>query len=542
MDLHSLSLEQKIAQMMVLAGREESLTKAMIKLGAGGIWPNGYPDRSQGHERFRTQLDQLQQMAAIGLLVSCDFETGCGQLIADGSCTEFPGLMALGAIAGASASSLAYQAGCIVAEEAAWLGVNITPSPVFDVNTVPENPICNTRSVGDNPVRVGEIAVSYALGMASRGTLLPQAKHFPGEGAHSQDPHLGLERMKVSREEMETIHLPPFRQAIAAGIPMIMTNHALYPPYDPDYPCTLSYKLITGLLREQMGFEGMVITDAMEMQGIEIKYGRDEALVLAINAGNDLILGPPEPQRFVDIAVQAVKQGKIKRVTIDRAVSRIMKYKRQLGLLARQPAPPAVASAKAERQALAQKIAELSMTLVRNEDHLIPLEPQTIRKALIIEPSHPHHNLAWGLQFNLYGLSDFFQKHHIENELMLFGAHPGKEEIQAMAAQAGRADAVFVSTFFRSQAGQTGLLTTEQIAMLRRLHEVNPRVVCVVSNPYVIAELPFARHILVTYGSNYTSVEAAVKVLLGELKAPGHLPVTLPESIDPAQVKIIAHD
>ncbi|MBN1555064.1 MAG: glycoside hydrolase family 3 protein, partial [Phycisphaerae bacterium] len=395
MKASDLSLEQKIAQMMVYAYRDPDQILALVRAGAGGVWPCRVPRDSV--EEFRAILRDLQAQAPIPLFISTDFESGVGQLITGEQCTEFPGMMAFGAIAASNlkrAEELAYRAGCVVAEEADYLGINITPSPVFDVNTVPENPICNTRSVGDNPRHVSAVAVAYARGMMSKGRLLPQAKHFPGEGMHKLDPHLGLEVMDVSRDAMERIHLPPFAAAVTAGIPMMMTNHAVYPPYDPEFPCTLSHALITGLLRETLGFDGLVITDAMEMHGITERYSPREALTRAVLAGNDLILGPAQPDQAVAELSRAVRDGDVPEAVIDTAVNRILKHKQAMGLTPGTiPENPLPTTPPEERRMLSETIAREALTLIANRGGTVPVTPNPDARVLVLEPEHPNHPL-----------------------------------------------------------------------------------------------------------------------------------------------------
>jgi len=540
MDLAELSLDQKIAQMLLAAYRTHENGMAMARAGAGGIWPIGIP--SDQAEPFRRIMRELQSQADVPLLICTDFETGCGQRITDGNCTEFPSMMAFGALADGEAEDLAYRAGCVVAEEAAWLGVQTTPSPVFDVNTVPENPISNTRSVGEDPRRVARIALAYTKGMMSRSRLLPQAKHFPGEGCQRQDPHHGLEVIDVPLEEMERVHLHPFAEAIRGGVPAMMTNHAIYPAFDPDFPATLSRKIMTDLLRRKMGFDGLLVTDAMEMHGITNRFGPEEAVILAVDAGNDLILEPPEGHRFVEWVRKAIKKGRIETATIDAAVGRILRAKARIGLFENALDMPEPTTPIEQRRQLAVEIAEKSITLIRDEAKLIPVDPGRVGRALVLEPRHPGHTLEWGLQFSIFGLLEFAGKYHSRCEHALFDAQPADEQIAALAAKARGADLVLVSTFFRSLAGQTGLLTSRQVALLRQVAAAAKHTICVTSNPYVVAELPSIGTHLACYGTNKTSVAAAVDAVFGRLRPQGRVPVTIPDHIDPSKVEIIAHD
>ncbi|MCX6993415.1 MAG: glycoside hydrolase family 3 C-terminal domain-containing protein [Kiritimatiellaeota bacterium] len=538
--LTDLTLAEKAAQMIVLSYRGQAETLAYVRQGIGGIWPCGLP--GDNADTFREAIRTLQEAAKIPLFISADFENGAGQVMMDGSCTEFPGLMAFGALNKSKAVKYAYAAGKVIAEEAMFLGINITPAPVADVNTEAQNPITNTRSVGDNPMIVAAVSTAYARGMMKKGRLLPQVKHFPGAGMHKQDSHYGLEQMQVTREQMENIHLLPFRKAFRAGIPMLMTNHAIYPPYDNEYPATLSYKIMTELLRNRMGFKGLAITDAMAMHGITSRYDGREALILAINAGNDLILGPVEMKKAIERIVAAVQEGAIKEATINRAVERILHYKKKLLLFRHKLDLPGIRTPRHKREALSVRIACESITLARDRKNSLPLRPPLAGKVLVLEPEHPNHPFEWGLHFNLYGIMEAIKDCAPLVETQLFGAHPDAAKIKTLLAHAQTAEVIFIGTAFRSKSGQTGLLTAGQVSLMKEINALGKTVVYIVSNPYVLAELPFADTVLVAYGNNYTSIKAAADVVFGRIKPQGRLPVQIPDFIDPAIVKILAHD
>ncbi|MBN1437160.1 MAG: glycoside hydrolase family 3 C-terminal domain-containing protein [Sedimentisphaerales bacterium] len=538
-NISGMSLEQKIAQMIVITYRNQEDALAAIGSGVGGVWPVGVPRDS--FATFTSIIAQLQQAAEIPLFICCDFEEGCGQLITDGSCTQFPGMMSFGAL-GEAGAEYAYRAGLIVAEEAHKLGVNITPAPVFDVNTVAINPICNTRSVGDDPELVSKIAISYAKGMASLGTLVPQAKHFPGGGMHKKDPHLNLEEVDVTRKEMESIHLKPFAEAVRTGVSMIMVNHAIYPVYDPDRPCTLSSVLLRDVLRGQLGFEGLIITDAMEMHGISKRWNGMEAAFLAIEAGNDLILGPIDPIGVIEYVAQAVRGGRLNVSVIDEAVERIFKYKNMINTPEVIQKASKAKTPKAVKDRLAREIAQKSITCARNSSRLIPIDDQNKAKILILEPEHPNHSLEWGLHFSIHGLNEYVMDHAEAVELKVFPTQPGVNDMNELCRLAGEHDYVMISTFFRSKAGQTGLLTKEQVALCKAIKETNRNTIFVVNNPYVISELGFAETVIVCYSNSRYNMEAVGDVIFGKIAAQGKLPVTVPDYIDPDDVVVLAHD
>ncbi|WP_319586278.1 glycoside hydrolase family 3 N-terminal domain-containing protein [uncultured Desulfobulbus sp.] len=539
--IDDLTLDEKIGQMIVVSNWE-SVEYCITELKCGGVWPAGTP--KDNAEVFRADIARMQALADIPLFISTDFENGAGQCITDGSCTEFPSMMAYGAISDIDeAVRLAYESGRITAMEADYIGVNITPSPVFDVNTVPENPISNTRSISDDPEKVWRIAGAYSRGMMT-GRLLPQAKHFPGEGMHRFDPHLRLERMQVTEQEMEDIHLLPFRKAVEMGIPMMMTNHAIYTCFDEVYPCTLSKKLITGILRNKMDFEGLLITDAMEMHGITSGFGAEEALILAVDAGNDLILEPSNKKFAIEWVHKAIESGRIQMEVIDRAVTRILKYKEQLGLYkSPNPSDTKPQMLLDERHKVALEVAGKSITLIRDTQSLIPITPCDDMRVLLLEPANPNHpGFDWGLKYNMTSICDSLKEVFVNAEIKHFSSSSNSLETDEILSLAKNADIVFISTSFKSLAGQVGLLNADQVSLIQAVVAANERTVFVVSNPYVTAELPFAKTIIANYGPFKVSVEATRDVILGRMQPIGVLPVCLPDSIDPNNVETIAHD
>jgi len=541
-EVNSLSLEEKVAQMLV-PGLWENIDaeKFVERVQPGGIWPVSFTKNDS--VALRKRLQNLQELSKIPMFISTDFENGAGQFCTDGTCTEFPMLMAYGAIADLEdATRLAYESGKITAVEAGYLGISLTPSPVYDVNVVAENPICNTRSVGSDPKRVASIASAWDRG-ARTGVLLTNMKHFPGEGMHKLDPHLDFERMEVTKEQMETIHLQPFIAGIADGAVATMTNHAVYECYDDEYPCTLSKKILTDLLRNKLGFDGIIITDAMEMQGIVSKYGAKEACVLAINAGSDLLLAPKNYETYVEDICDEVNKGNIKIETIDKAVHRILCFKEYIGLFDQAKSNSYVLDSinipKEERLNLAKEVAKKSITLIRNNDDI---KINSNHRALLLEPAHPRYDLAWGLKFNLYSVCDGLEKEFKETKTIQFSPEPIEDEVKIICDLAKDYDIVIMSTSFRSQAGQTGLLTKNHLELLKKVVNISKKHIFVVSNPYVTAQLPFAENIICCYGPFKVSVDACIDVLCGREVAIGKLPVEIPEKLSTDDIKLIAHD
>lgn len=539
----NMSLREKIGQMiMAYFSINDSLDdmKDFVHTGIGGIFPGYYYVADSGMKTIQKDLKELQEEARIPLFMCCDMETGAGQYCHDGSCTEIPGLMAFGACNDDErAGMLAYETGRIIAEEAERLGINITPTPVVDVNTNPYNPITNIRAAGDDAESVSKTTIPMIKGIQEGKRLIAMAKHFPGAGMHNRDSHFDLEIMQVNQEQMENVHLIPFMRAIDAGVGCIMTNHAIYPMYDGEYPVTLSKKIVTNLLRDKLGYKGLIMTDAMGMKGITSKYGAEEAAILAIEAGNDIILAPEEQGKVLEVIEKAVIDGRLSEERIEQSVERILKAKQWLGLFEKKHNVNEITHIS-QRLEIVEKTAWESITQVRDDLGLIPMVGDN-KRCLVLEPLHPNRILNIGLHINTTNLYGVLKERCNNIDFEALPIDPDDYDIERVIKVAEGYDVILVGTSFRSYSGQVGLLTQSQVNLLKKVCEVNRRVIFIVSNPYVIAELPFAGTILVNYSTARVSVEATLDVIFGREKARGKLPVAVPEYIDPARVEIIAH-
>ncbi len=273
---------------------------------------------------------QLQSWATTPLLLAADIEEGVGQRFA--GATWFPPPMALGSIAGENlslAKNYARQMGEATAREALAVGLNWILAPIADVNNNPDNPVINVRAFGENPEVVGALVGEYIAG-TKNFPVLTSAKHFPGHGDTARDSHLHLPVIPHNLERLETIELPPFRQAIAAGVDSVMTAHILVPAWDETNPATLSPAILTGQLRQKLGFEGIIVTDALIMGGITQVASPEEVAIRALEAGVDILLMPPDPAPIITAIANAVASGRLKETRIDESLQRILKAKEKL--------------------------------------------------------------------------------------------------------------------------------------------------------------------------------------------------------------------
>src|SRR2546428_390753 len=340
--LKSMTLEEKLGQLVMVfyyggfLAAESPGYKDLLRqveqnhLGGFVVQTRGAPLGIERSQVYPTAVlaNHLQSHAKIPLLIGADFERGTAMRLDEG--TSFPLAMA---VAATGSPQDAYTVGRITAIEARAAGVQWVFAPVADVNSNPDNPIINTRSFGEDPQRVAEFVAAFVRGVEENGALAT-AKHFPGHGDTATDSHIDLPIVRADRKRLESEELVPFRAAIAAGVSSIMTGHLSVPAYEPDpnVPATLSPNILTGLLRRQLGFKGLVVTDAMSMGGITVRYPPGEAAVRAFLAGSDAVLMPPVPNAAFEALRDAVRTGRISKARLDESVTRLLSAKARLGL------------------------------------------------------------------------------------------------------------------------------------------------------------------------------------------------------------------
>ena len=476
-----------------------------------------------------TLVNRLQRAAALPLLFTADFEGGAGYIV-DGA-TRMPRAMALGATRD---PALAERAGRLGAAEGRALGVHVDFYPVVDVNVNPQNPVINIRSFGEDPELVSRLATAYMRGI-QQGGMLSTAKHFPGHGDTSTDTHLDLAVIEHPRARLDAVELVPFRAAIAAGVDAVMSSHIRLPALDPTEgrPATLSRPILTGLLREELGFKGLVFTDSMSMLAIAKRFTPAEAAALAVQAGADVVLDSPDPQAALRGIKEAVERGEIARDALDRSVERILKAKAKLGLQRSRTvdveAVPASVGGRAH-EALAAEIASRAITLLKDERGQLPLAlPQKARVLLLSlvdsasgwREAAPGRVLIPELRKRLPGLT-----------AVEVSDRTTASELDLLRAMAKGVDAVVAATFTRGSDpnGKLGL-SPGQLSLLEALardESRRPFVAIVLGSPYVGALGAKLPAILVTYEIGDAPEAAAVRALCGEAAIGGRLPVSLP--------------
>ncbi len=457
----------------------------------------------------------LGQESAVPSLIGIDQEGGIVARIGPPA-TQLPGNMALGA--GRSANA-AQTAAAINGDELAAMGINWNFAPVADVNVNPANPVIGVRSFGENPRHAAQLTAAQTRGYTSAG-VAGAAKHFPGHGDTADDSHLGLPVIHHTREQWEQLDRPPFQAAIDAGVPAIMTAHISVPALDPsEDPATLSEPIMTGILREEMGYDGVVITDALDMAGASETYGNDRVPVLALKAGVDMLLMPPEFEVAYTAVLDAVASGELTEERIDTSVRRILTLKHDLGIVDDPYVDPADLPAHVgtpDHLATLQEITDGTTTLVRNERHQLPLEVDPGEDALVT---------GWGVSTTATVAAKMAER-GIDTDVLETGINPTPETIAAAAQQAKDYDTVVVLTNRAGLATQPG-----QAELVKRLIKANDHIVSVaVRDPYDVNQFPDVPANVATYSYTGAALDAMVRVLFGELDPAGRLPVTIPKN------------
>ena len=466
--------------------------------------------------------NQLQSKSKLPLLIGADFERGSAMRLDEG--TSFPTQMA---IAAGGDPRDAYTMGKITALEARQAGVHWIYSPVSDVNNNPGNPIINTRSFGEDAARVSEFVSAYVRGVEENGGLAT-AKHFPGHGDTAADSHIDLPVIRADRQRLDSLELVPFRAAIAAGAGSVMTGHLSVPALEPDpnTPATLSSNILTGVLRKELGFQGLVVTDAMDMGGITMRYAPGEAAVRAVLAGADCLLMPPVPDAAVEALQQAVKSGRISRQRLDGSVRRILEAKARLGLnKSRLVDVNGLNAHFAETawQKQAQEISDRGITLLRDTPHRLPLDGTKPSGALLLafyadpEPT-PGEDLERELRSRFDSVTTIRADTRFREAANIKLPSPDSYDVAILA--------LFVRVSDRK--GNVDV-PAQQAALANQVYKSGkPVITLAFGSPYLIESFPQAETWLGAFGISDVAQISMARALFGEVPVRGHLPVTIP--------------
>ncbi|MFO8099489.1 MAG: glycoside hydrolase family 3 N-terminal domain-containing protein [Salinibacter sp.] len=533
--LAEMTLDEKIGQLFMVRmdgsfeNAEASTYRTLVDLvenfEAGGILFGPGTPMAQ-----ITQVNDLQERAERPLLISQDTEYGVGMRIDEA--TRFPPAMALGA---ARDPSLSYRVGYATAREARALGVHQLYAPVADVNNNPDNPIINTRSFGEEPSRVGAMAGAFIQG-AQDGRTVATAKHFPGHGDTDVDSHLDLPVLRFDWARLDSLELMPFRQTMEAGVESIMTGHLALPALEPDssVPASLSPAITGGLLRDSLGFDGLIVTDALNMRGVTKNFGPGEAAVRILESGADQILMSRDPHIARAAVREALEEGRLTMETIDASVRRVLEAKQGLNLQEnRQVSLDTTRHQVSTRrnEVLASTIARRSLTLLRNEGDLLPLTPPAKRDVLVVtfnDGDSPRVGSSFIRALDDRPAVDKITTRRIDDR-------SDEADVEEYLERAGEHDLVVVPTHLQVQAwgGDLGMSGHHEAFLEGVIEDGPPTALVAFGNPYVPSDLdPAPEAVLAAYGSGTHSQRAAAQALVGAAGTPGQLPVTVPGLAD----------
>ncbi len=560
--LKKMSLEQKIGQMFMIWAFARftnftdpqylGLRDTMRKYHIGGFaltvsLDDGLLEKTPPLEAAML-TNQLQRDSEFPLLFAADFERALASRLT--GVTSFPHAMAFGATRD---PDYAREYGRITAQEARAIGVQWNWFPDADVNSNPLNPIINTRSFGEDPEQVSDMVAANISGAREFG-LLTTAKHFPGHGDTGVDSHLAVPVINADRAQLDRIDLPPFRAAIAAGVDAVMVAHLKVPALDPDpnHVATISPAIVTGLLKQQMGFKGLVVTDALIMNGLMKLFpeggsaAAGRAAVEAVKAGDDVLIIPSDLNGSYTGLLNAVRGGEIPESRVDESVLKILRAKASVGLNKARLVDIEQVSrivAKPESLATAQEIADEAVTLVRDNHKVLPLKPavegtnssQTAyhsagenrgRTLLLIFTPDMRTEAGWVLERQMRARIPDVKTIYIEPRNAAAWAQPVMDAVD-------QAQTVIAAVYLSPQGGAPANMAALSTGPEGLLHNVvqnaaSKTVVVAMGNPYIASQMPQLENYLCTFSDAQVSELSAVKAMFGEIPTSGRLPVTIP--------------
>ncbi|MGQ0715449.1 MAG: glycoside hydrolase family 3 protein [Gemmatimonadaceae bacterium] len=539
--LASLSLREKAAQMVwptVLGDYSpadspqwEQLRKLIEEERVGGFTISvGSP------VEIAAKLNAMQRASRVPLLLGADFEFGAGyrarggwflpNAIDLGGAVVFPPQMALGATGD---SALAYQQGRVTALEGRAIGVHIAYAPILDVNNNPANPVINTRSYGEDPALAARLGAAFVRGLQEHG-MIATGKHFPGHGDTEVNSHLALPVVNVSRARLDSVELVPFRASVDAGVGAIMTFHGAMPALDSTgVPGTLSSRVLGDLLRGDLDFKGVVISDAMDMRGVLDRYGAVEAAIRAVEAGADVLIQPVDVRQTIDAVVQGVSTGRYDEARIDASVRRLLETKRRVGLDRRRVVP--IDSVRfivgdSDHVAVARSIAERSITLVRDAHQQLPLNKLPRARRVLSITFSRRTDLGAGVSFDAELRRHFGS---VRSELVNADAATDADWAR-LARLADAANVVIISSYVSHAWNAATAEAPKEFAnfVKGRVDRGKRPIVVSLGNPYLLQQVPSAPVYLVGWSGIGIAQRAAARALLGSTAIAGRLPIRIP--------------
>ena len=523
----SMTLEEKVGQMFIVdAGRYKH------KQPTGGVIL--FQNDIHSIEQIINLTSNIQKNSKIPLFIGIDQEGGNVNRLTIGTTTA--GNMALGATA---SDDFAFDTGKLIGGELSLLGINVNFAPVLDVNNNPSNPIIGTRSFSSNASLVGSLGVGYIKGLKRSG-VIAAGKHFPGHGDTNVDSHLGLPTITHKLDRLNDIELKPFQNAIDNGIEMIMTAHITFPTIDSTtikskkdgqaitIPATLSHKVITELLREKMGYRGVVITDAFNMKAIADHFYEEEAVIMAINAGVDIILMPINKERAYNRILREVKLGNISEERINESVVRIIELKSKYGILKQNSISSETVKLKVEKakkvvggeghKRIEEVISDNSTTLLINENNVLPFNIKDGDNILLVMPNVRSRDNS------LKAINKLTADSKVNIDSIIYSS--GTELSSIQSGRFNKIDYIILGTNNLSNRDQRKDYINQLISYTNKQNI--PLVLFSIGNPYDIMYLQDTKVYIASYGDFESNINSTFKVILGKISPKGKLPVDIP--------------
>lgn len=543
--LHGMSLREKVGQLFVTYAYGSSADDAdernlkefgvatpaevVKKYHLGGVSYFSWADNVENPKQIAHLSNGLQRSAVssgarLPLLVSTDQEYGLVSRVGPPA-TQFPGAMALGA---ARKADTAQRAAAVGGREMRAIGINQDLAPDADVNVNPANPVIGVRSFSSSPSLAAKLTAAQVEGYQARrgGGVAAVAKHFPGHGDTDTDSHTGIPVITHSKAEWKKLDAPPFRAAVDHGVDAIMTGHLVMPALDPSKkPATLSRPILHGLLRKKLGYDGVVMTDSLQMDGVREKYGDARIPVMALQAGADVLLMPEKMDVAYDAVLDAVHDGKLSERRIDRSVTRVLRLKLRRDAVTHpfvneRRVGQVVGSADHRRTA--QAVTDRTTTAVKNKDGVLPLR-DTPRRMLVVGADRKATE-AFGGQARRRGS---------QTRTMVTGEEPKDAAIDKAVQAADEHNVTVVLTKKAYDRDTTDPDGRQRRLVRQLLRSDKPVIVAAVQDPYDIAQFPSAPTYLATYSATPVAMRSLSRVVFGEAKPHGKLPVAVPSANDP---------
>lgn len=517
-DIKKLTLKEKVGQMIGLAfsGTEysEELKMQIEEIGAGLVIY--FKDNCDNPKQIFELNKIINERSKIPPFISLDQEGGMVARVTEGV-TQSPGAMPISAC---EKPEYAYKLAYNMGKDLAKLGFNFNFAPVGDINNNPNNPVINVRSYSEKPEVVCDYVRQAVLGYQDAG-LMTSIKHFPGHGDTAVDSHIGLPKVDFDEQRLNEMELKPFILAKEENFPGIMASHVMFTKYDSKLPTTLSKTILTGLLREKIGYDGLVVTDSLTMKAVFANYTLEEIVYYGMNAGNDILLlcGARDvkmQKEFFDIAVRLAEEGKIPMDLIDRAVERILRYKEQFnaGIMANSFDDIKDQINLPEDVAFSHQVSEESITEVVNTNNLYPLKKE--EKVLVVFPKIKVVTLVEDENNNLTSLCDFMD---MPTTKMYMSIDPSAEEQEELLKAAPNYDKVVYCSY-------NACFNPAQSELINKLDQ-NKLIVCAIRTPYDLRVLPNVQAYICSYEATPLSLASLAKVLTGQIKPLGKCPVTI---------------